>query len=274
MLEGIFEINSFEIDDLLSYMGKASSDLEQTNGNAKKAFEPNKEAEVFGKGAQKINDQMDEIKNNVEHLENVMKKGTSAIFDTEIKILEEAKSLEIPTGFEINDVVTDKATKEINLFKLDGLSVNEGTAQSELNVNISSVINKENLTNITKDETQEQNFDENELRVRDTLLRDITSKETEKQELDENEFRVRDTTLRDITNKETEKQEFDEQSLNVDDVLLKDISNNETKEVLFDDNLYSNNKVTLQNINTGNVTPINDEIEINGKKTELRGMGE
>lgn len=249
VLEGTFEINSYEIDDLLSYMLKASSDLEQTNGNAKKAFEPNKQSEVFGKGAQKINNQMDEIKNNVEHLENVMKKGTSTIFDTEMKILEEARCLEIPTGFEINDVVTDKTTKEIGLSKLDGQSVNEGTAQSELNVDINSVINKENLTNITKDETQEQHFDESELRVKDTTLKDITSSETEKQE-------------------------FDEQALNVDDVLLKDISNKETKVVSFDDNLYSNNKATLQSINTGNVTPINDEIEINGKKTELRGMGE
>ncbi len=249
MLEGIFEINSYEIDDLISYMGKASSDLDQTNSDAKKAFEPNKKSEVFGKGSQKINNQMEEIKNNVEHLENVMKKGTSAIFDTEIKILEEARNIEIPVGFETNDVVTDKSTKEIGLSKLDGKSVNEGKEQSELNVNINSVIDKENLTNIAKEETKEQNFDENELRVKDTILKDITRRETEKQE-------------------------FDEQALKVDEVLLKDIGNNETKNVSFDDKLYSNKKETLQNIENGNATPINDEIEIKGKDVELRGIGE
>ena len=188
MLEGIFEINSYEIDDLLGYINTTSGEVGAENEEAKKTFEPNKRSEVFGRGAQTINDQMDEIYNQIDHLGTAMQKGTSAIFETEMKILEEARALEIPKGFETNDTITDKTTANIGLEKEDSRSVNEGQLGTAINPEINSEIEKENIEDITKAATEEQMLDENQLRVNEVGLQEVKQDETEAQDFNEREY--------------------------------------------------------------------------------------
>ena len=186
MLEGIFEINSYEIDDLLSYISNTANDVESTNDEAKVDFDHFKKSEVFGKGAQKLNDQMDSIFNSIDSLGIVMKKGTSFIFETEMKILEEARDLEIPMGFATNDVVTNKSASSVNLTKNDGRSVNDGVASSTINPEINSSVEKENLENINNNVTERQDLDEGQITDHSTVLENINGNETVAQHFEDN----------------------------------------------------------------------------------------
>ena len=182
MLEGIFEINSYEIDDLLSNINTTSNEVEVANDEAKEDFEAYKKSEVFGKGAQIINDQVDAIFDSLESLGNVMYKGTSTIFETEMKILQEARDLEIPMGYEVNNTVTDKNAGGISLTKNDGRSVNEGENPSEITPEMEEEVEKEELENIEKAETERQEMDENEIRVNEVSLGNIENGETRREE--------------------------------------------------------------------------------------------
>ncbi len=188
MLEGVFEINSYEIDDLLGYIKTTGGEVEAENDEAKKTFEPNKRSEVFGQGAQKINDQMDEIYNQIDHLGIAMQKGTSSIFETEMKILEEARALEIPMGFGTNDTVTDKSAGSIGLSKEDSRSVNEGVLGEAISPEINSEIEKENIEDITKSATEEQMLDENQLKVNEVGLEGVKTDETEAKDFDDRNY--------------------------------------------------------------------------------------
>ena len=186
MIEGIFEINSYEIDDLLGYIRGTSHDVEETNDEAKTDFECYKRSEVFGKGAQTINDQMDVIFEKLDSLGNVMQNGTSKIFETEMKILQEARDLEIPTGYETKETMTDKSASGVGLEKNDGTSVNEGKASEEIKVEINSEIEEEKLKDIRSEETERQELEERTFKGEEVGLRDITQEETQEQRMEDN----------------------------------------------------------------------------------------
>lgn len=236
MLEGIFEINSYEIDDLLKYIGTTSNELEEENEKAKQTFEPNKKSEIFGKGSKTINDQMDEIFNQIDHLEFAMKKGTSLIFETEMKILDEARDLQIPVGFETNNMVKNNAASGIKLDKNDGRSVNEGNSSKEITFEMNSEIEKENL-------------------------KDITSTNTIEQRLAEEQINLGKINLSNIENGITEEKAFNENGYTNNKQILETMDNNTTKEI--------NNEVSINEISKHNLTGINRSLET-PESTEIK----
>ena len=202
MLEGIFEINSYEMDDILGYIKQTSQEVESTNDEAKTTFEPNKKSEVFGNGARTINNQMDELYEQISRFGNAMQKGTSAIFNLEMKLVEEARNIQIPNGFGTNNTVTNKETSTIGLSKTDGLSVNNGVASQEMSLDDTSEIVKENLVDIMKDTPQEQRFEEEQLATKEVALNNIVKNETVAQEFNENAYTNNKKSLYEMENKD------------------------------------------------------------------------
>ena len=162
MLEGVFEINNYEMDEIFRNMNQTNVNIDDSNDEAKKDFVSYKQSGVFGNGIKTINDQMDTITNSMMVMSGAIQKGTQAIFETEFKLLQEARDLEIPKGFETSNITSTSVSSNISLNKNDGKSVNNGTASSKIKEDLnSSIHSKENLTEMNDNTTLEQRIDEN-----------------------------------------------------------------------------------------------------------------
>ena len=230
MIDGIFEINSYEMDDVLDSIKKASSDIEITNYDAKETFEPNKQSNVFGNGSKKINSQMDELHDQVHHLGSVMEKGANSIYELEMSLANEIKEIQIPKGYETNDSIKDNQAVSINLFKNDGTSVNEGeNSITESTYDDTTRIVKENLVDINNGQIQTQTFDENQLQVNSTVLSDISKDETTIKEFDENAYTDNKQTLYNMNNNNAnEVKEIDDIN-NIEEIRIKEMTNNKNE---------------------------------------------
>ncbi len=263
MFEGIFEINSYEIDDLLEQTGKTSSDISNTNDEAKSTLEPYKQSEVFGEGAKTINEQLDQVFDELLDFRNSFQKGTSAVFETEMKILEEARNLQIPTGFSLNGTSIKEQAKDVTLSKNDGRSVNDGE----------STTNEEKMDDYTETEHNElrNDYNENGLEINEKI--DISGKMTdlnsinnnsnlEEQELIQGNNKYNQKMISNInvgTSGQIVENDF---NANTNNVELRQISTDSIPLVSIDNDININvNNVELQQINTGSVplvSPDND----------------
>jgi len=241
VFEGIFEINSYEIDDLLEHTGKTSSDILNTNDEAKSTLEPYKQSEVFGEGAKTINEQLDQVFDELLDFRNNFQKGTSAVFETEMKILEEARNLQIPTGFSLNGTSIKEQAKEVTLSKNDGRSVNDGE----------STTNEEKMDDYAETEHNE-------------LRNDYNENGLEEQELTQGNNIYNQKMLSNInvgTSGQIVENDF---NANTNNVELRQINTNSIPLVSIDNDSDINinvNKVDLQQINTFSVplvSPDND----------------
>ncbi len=204
MLDGIFEIESEEIDELCSYYNKTSQEINDANQEAKRDFEPLKRAEVFGRGAQKINNQLDLFSDKFIMLSNALQKSMSKTFEEEYHFRDEIRSLQIPKDFGVNDSSHSNSFENVTLVKNDGRSVNEGKALFDNTEEFASSVkyntNLQDFNNNGGKENQNINF---KLNGNETRLEDITSKNLENQELN---FR--------LDGKEKNLQNIDSESLN------------------------------------------------------------
>lgn len=184
MLYGIFEIESEEIDDICLYYNKTSQDINSTNDESKINFKPLKSAEVFGNGAQKINNQLDLFSEKFMLLSNALQKCKDRTFDEEYHLRDEIRNIQIPKGFDVNDSSHSNTFDNIALSKDDGRSVNDGKElfdnTEEFN---SSVKYNNNLQDFNNDGgKQEQNINF-KLDGNMTKLEDITSGDLNKQNI-------------------------------------------------------------------------------------------
>lgn len=105
MTDEPFEINSYEIEDIQSGMNNMNKEIATISETSKKEFASYKHSETLGKGINKVNEQLDEISDSLMMMSNTIQKGTDSLFETESKLLEEIKSIEIPKDFETIDMI-------------------------------------------------------------------------------------------------------------------------------------------------------------------------
>ena len=128
MLNGIFELNSYEIEDVQGNMNSVDSELTGTNDEAKQNFISFKQSGVFSKGIKKIHNQMESISGSLKLMNKAIQRGTASAFAQEATLASEISSLEIPKDFAVNNDLTQKTFKAVALKKKDGQSVNKGIA--------------------------------------------------------------------------------------------------------------------------------------------------
>lgn len=141
MLDGIFEINSFEIDDILGSINNTDSQINDTNDEAGSNFICFKQSGVFSKGITQIQAQMGTISSSLKLMNKAIQRGKESAFSVELSLGNEISSLEIPKDFAVNNDLTQKTFKAVSLKKNDGKSVTNGIASSLLSYDSSSTIN-------------------------------------------------------------------------------------------------------------------------------------
>ncbi len=150
MNNDVFEINSYEIDDLFNNVAITSNNVNTINDNVNNTFASYKKADVFESGTKKLNNQLIEIFERLSSFKTNFSNGTYLTFEAETKNLEDAENLYIPSGFELNDGLVSSTGTVVNLNKNDGLSVNAGedvkNSEYEANAFISNV-KMEDITN-------------------------------------------------------------------------------------------------------------------------------
>lgn len=226
-MDGIFEIESEEIDEICLYYNRTSQEINGANQEAKRDFDSLKRAEVFDRGAQKINNQLDLFSDKFIMLSNALQKSMNKTFEEEYHLRDEIRSLQIPKDFGVNNSSHSNSFDNVTLTKNDGRSVNEGKAlfdnTEEFNSSVNYNTNLQDFNNERGKEVQNINF---KLNGNETRLEDITSKELEKQELN---FRIdgKEENLQNIDGGNLNEQKIDF-NLNGGNVNISNINNSQS----------------------------------------------
>ena len=187
----VIQINSYEMEDIGAYMGRTSTNADTLHEESKQKFTPITQHGLFVEGMDAINGKIQRLSQKFNAAQRVIINGTQSMANLEAKLNQEAMTIEIPKNFEINNTVESSEFKTVTLNKNDGTSVNKGTRQEELNVEMNSAIQRENLGNINNNNTQQEAV-LNDYTTQRTDLRDITGDETQARELNFRDVITRD----------------------------------------------------------------------------------
>lgn len=248
-LEGIFEINSYEMDDIFGNMNKTSAELDTSNSESKQDFVSMKQSRVFGNGIETINEQMDEITNSMMMMSNTIQKGTQAIFETEFKLLQEVSDIQIPNGFETNDIASSVTTSSVTLKKRDGESINNGNSSSQVDLDFNSTINsKETLNEMKESDTSSKELDESAYDVDKKVLKDIIKGESLKEDIELYRAIKSKENLRELKHSDTSETKLDEDIFSPEKKELKDIKKQESQQVELSDDNQKGSEIKLYSI--------------------------
>ncbi len=241
-------IREEEIEELSTTMNKVSNNTVSASKGVVKTF-GKASSSGMGPSVKAVSKELSLISQSIDNVKNIMKKHTKEMFDYDLKMAQEAGTIEIPLDFLANNSTEVNSYNRILLGKIDGRSVNDGVASHAFEEVADNTFNRKDVLDITKDATKEQNYDANSEVVRSAVNNITSDKDQQLQHLDEKTV-IGQSVLSNINNNNVQRtQQFDESTV-IGKSVLSDISNGIVPgEVKLDDETQLTGQVDIDSIN-------------------------
>ncbi len=158
MGNGVFQVNNYEMEDISSYLGETSVNSGDLVVDSKKKFAGIKQQNLFVEGSTAIEEGIQHLSDSLENAKQVLIKGNEAAGELEVKMANEASSIEIPKPglFALNANDNFSEFKSLYMNKTDGISVNNGSAQAMANMDDIDQVAREDMKDINKNYAGEE----------------------------------------------------------------------------------------------------------------------
>lgn len=249
-----------EFERASSGFSSASTDVATVGEGFPSSFSGALNAGLMNESVSSISNELASIAASIGSVKNIIAKHSNEMFTYDKTMSEMAEDIEIPTDFLANNAAQVNEYNRTLLGKIDGRSVNEGVASSEIEDNDESIVSAEGLKDITGETAKEEVYDDSSV-IGNSILGSIVQGETEAQTYDD-EVSVQKSALTDIGGNQTEEQAYDESTV-VGKSLLGNInSNGASQEQAYDDSSSIAAAASLGDITSNSAGKAYDEVMI------------
>ncbi len=274
-----------EIQGIVSGIGRTSGNVNSVGSGIKGKFAPATNVGLMNNQVKTISKQMGAISNSMSSIQNIVSKHGGQMFDFDKSMAKKVDDIEIPTDFLANNSIEVNQYNRFLLGKIDGRTVNEGESSKEFEEIQEYDVSGENLTNISGNVTELQNYDSSSVIGRSVLgkidgdvtklqhyddgssvqksnMVNISGDSTTAQEYDASS-NVQKSNMVNISGDSTTAQEYDASS-NVQKSAMNDINHNQTEQQSLDESTVIGRSV-LGSVNA-NATASNIQTTDNGSR--------
>ena len=235
-----------EIQGLVTGIGRTSGSVSAAGTGMKGKFAPATSSGLMTKQVGTVSKQMHAISSSMSNIQSIVNKHSNQMFEFDSTMAKKANDIEIPTDFLANNSIEVNQYNRFLLGKIDGRSVNEGEKAQEFNEIDEYKISAENLTNISGNVTELQNYDSSSVIGR-SILGKIDGDVTQLQNYDDSS-QVQKDRIVNISGDVTQEQEYDSSS-NIQKGAMQDIRGQDSQKLEVDESTVIGRSV-LGGVNT------------------------
>ncbi len=254
MANNVLTMDEDEMNQATSGFDRCSADIGTTGQGVPGQFSSATSVGFLTNSVSQISKQINSIASSLSNISGTIKKQSAQMFEYDRSMAQMADAIEIPKDFLAENSMEVNQYNMTLLGKIDGKSVNEGEQAKKFNEIDESTIAAEGLVNITKADTQKQEYDASSV-IGKSVLGDISGNQTEAQTYDASSNVAR-SNVENINKNQTEEQTYDASS-SVSKSNLSNISGNQTEQQKLDETTTIGSSV-LGNINKNDATQQQD----------------
>ena len=250
-----------EMVESVHTMDKCYNGMDSASRGVPKQFSSLNNSGVFSKGINTIGKQLNNITNSIFNVKNIVNKRTDEMFSMDRKMAQIAQKIEIPQDFVENNTMNTNTFNQVLLEKMDGRSVNEGHALTDIESIADNSIRATALGDITTSTVTKEEVLDSSTNTNDNVgdrttnilgkqnINNINNSQTlNTQNINENTS-VSKQLLKDINNMNDLVNQKIDSSTSVSNVILKNINSNpQTMSQGTDQINFSNSAVNLNDI--------------------------
>lgn len=203
---------------------------------------------LMGESVSAITKEISALSDSIASMSTIITKHSSQMFEFDRATAQMADEIEIPTDFVANNSMEVNEYTRVLLGKIDGKSVNEGTASIAFNEIDDSTVAAQKLKDITGTTSVEEKYDDRTSIVGESKLGNISGEQAQTQTYDAT-VSVERTSMGNInSNVQTQQQALDESTILGESRLGNINGNNSTQQ----QNLDTSTTIAAANLNSVN----------------------